>query len=142
MPGERVLIDTSVWIFTLRKNPVQEIVQRVDRLLAENAVATIGLVKLELLGGVKTEAEFRRLGSRLGALHLIETDAGLWEEAASLAFRLRREGLTVPSTDVLIAAGALRTRARIMHADTHFDEMARKLPLQVESYVRQLARFA
>lgn len=140
MPSDLVLIDTSIWIFALRKNSVSEIKQRVDRLLAENAVATMGIIKLELLGGVKTEMELQRLKSRLDSLHIIETDAGLWDEASVLAFQLRRQGLTIPYTDTLIAAGALRAEGVLMHADRHFDEIASKGPLRVESYVKRIVR--
>ena len=140
MPADLYLIDTSVWIFTLRKNPIPGLKRRIDRLLAENAVAIMGMIKLELLGGVKTEAEHHRLRSRLDALHIIETDAGLWDEASVLAFQLRRQGLTIPYTDLLIASGALRANAIIIHADRHFDEIARRSPLQVESHVKDLAR--
>jgi predicted nucleic acid-binding protein len=142
MRGDLVLIDTSLWIFALRKSPQPEILRRVDGLLGEDTVATMGIIKLELLGGVKTEAEFQRLRSRLDALHVIETSAGLWDQASVLAFQLRRQGVTVPYTDVLIATGALEVNALMLHADRHFDEMAGRSPLRVESYVERLARFS
>ncbi len=140
MPDNLVLIDTSVWIFALRKNSIPEIKNRVDALLAVNAVAIVGIIKLELLGGVKTETEFQRLRSRLDTLQIIETDARLWDKASVLAFELRRRGLTVPSTDILIAATALQAGAMILHADHHFDKIATRTSLQVESYVSRLSR--
>lgn len=86
MPDNFVLIDTSVWIFALRKNFIPEIKNRVDGLLAVNAVGIVGIIKLELLGGVRSEAEFQRLKSRLDTLQVIETNARLWDKASVLAF--------------------------------------------------------
>jgi hypothetical protein len=140
MPDKLVLIDTSVWIFALRKNSISEIRDRVNTLLAVNAVAIVGIIKLELLGGVKTEDEFQRLRNRLDTLQIIETNARLWDKASVLAYELRRKGLTVPSTDILIAATALQTDATVLHADHHFDKIAARTSLQVESYASRLSR--
>jgi predicted nucleic acid-binding protein len=129
------LVDTSAWILALRKQPVSAIKERIDLLLADNCVVTVGIIKLELLGGAKTEREFRRLKSRLDALEQVETDTSLWEAAYDLAFALRRSGLTVPYTDIVVAAAALRVDATVIHVDTHFDLMASPLGLKVESLI-------
>lgn len=136
MPNNLFLVDTSVWIFALRKDFIPEVKDRIDNLLKENAVITTGIVKLEILGGTKTEKEFQRLKTRLDALDMVETDTALWEGAYGLAFKLRRKGITVPYTDILIAECALRTEATVVHADAHFDLMANHARLKVESFVQ------
>jgi predicted nucleic acid-binding protein len=40
MPNEFFLVDTSVWIFALRKDPVPQIRNRMDSLLKEDVVKT------------------------------------------------------------------------------------------------------
>jgi predicted nucleic acid-binding protein len=140
MPNERFLVDTSVWIFALRKDPVLQIRNRIDSLLKEDKVITAGIIKLEILAGAKTEKEYRRLKSRFDALESIETDDGLWRNACEHGFKLRRKGLTIPSTDVLIATGALRAGAILFHADAHFDLMEKPLGLRCESYVQALKK--
>jgi predicted nucleic acid-binding protein len=130
------LVDTSVWIFALGKDFILEIKDRIDHLLKENAIITTGIVKLEILGGTKTQNEFQRLKTRLDALDMVETDTALWEEAYRLSFELRRKGITVPYTDILIAACALRTESTVLHADAHFDLMANNISLKVESFVQ------
>lgn len=69
-----VLIDTSAWIFALKKNPFLPLKERIDVLLREDLVLTFGMIKLELLGGAKTRKEFDRLKNRLGALCKVSTD--------------------------------------------------------------------
>ena len=135
MPSELFLVDTSAWILALRKDFLAIIKDRIEQLLKENAIITIGMVKLELLGGTRTEKEFRRLGSRLDALDTVTCDLALWQEAADLAFRLRRKGKTIPYTDILIAAGAFKMQATVVHVDAHFDLLHEFAGLKVESYV-------
>ena len=136
MPNNLFLVDTSAWLFALRKDFMPEVKDRIDHLLKENAIITTGIVKLEILGGTKTQKEFQRLKTRLDALDIVETDTALWEEAYKLSFEFRRKGITVPYTDILIAACALRTESTIVHADAHFDLMANHISLKVESFVQ------
>jgi predicted nucleic acid-binding protein len=140
MPNELFLVDTSVWIFALRKDPVLQIRDRIDFLLKEDTVITTGIIKLELLAGTKTEKEYNRLKSRFDALESIETDEALWRNACKHGFKLRRRGLTIPATDILIASCALQTGAILLHADMHFDLMEKPLSLRAESYVLALKK--
>jgi predicted nucleic acid-binding protein len=140
MPNNIFLVDTSAWIFALRKDYLPVIKDRMDYLLKENAIITTGIVKLEILGGTRTENEFRRLKSRLDALDLVETDSALWESSFQMAFNLRRKGVTVPYTDIMIAACAEKAEATLLHADSHFDLMSREIGVNVESYVPEIGK--
>jgi len=133
MPINRFLVDTSVWIFALKKDYSPKIKERIDQLLLKDLIITAGMIKLELLGGTKTESEYRRLKTRLQALDSIETDESLWESAYAMAFELRRNGITVPYTDILIATCALEAGVTLLHADSHFDLICRKSELRAES---------
>ncbi len=135
MPNNLFLVDTSAWILALRKDFLPGIKDRIAYLLKENAIITYGMIKLELLGGTKEEKEFQRLKIRLDALEMVETNTSLWERAYDLAFSLRRKGITVPYTDILIAASALMMDATVVHADSHFDLMGPHCGLKVESFV-------
>jgi len=135
MPNNLFLLDTSVWIFALRKRFIPAIKDRVSHLLKEYVVLTTGMIKLEILGGTKTENEFQRLKVRLDALDIVKTSSSLWEKAYGIAFKLHRRGITVPYTDILIAACALQTESTLVHADAHFDLMASHIGLRVESFV-------
>jgi len=53
---------------------------------------------------------------------------------------LRRRGITIPSTDILIGTCALNVGAILVHADTHFDLMVNPLHLQTESHVQALKK--
>jgi len=138
MTSNPFLVDTSAWLLALRKNFLPKVKDRIDHLLKEDVVITTGIVKLEILGGTKTEREFQRLKTRLDALDAVETDVELWDRAYGLAFKLRRKGVTLPYTDILIAACALNAKAIILHADAHFDLISKHIELKVESFAQDV----
>jgi predicted nucleic acid-binding protein len=132
------LIESSAWIFVLRVKPVEPLRRRIDELLQQGVVATTGMVRLELLGGAKTRAEFDRLAFVTQGLEQLSADGSAWLRAAELAFALRRQGITVPNSDVLIAAVAIENDAILVHADAHFERIAQHSELTTESYVEYL----
>ena len=132
------MVGTSAWLLALSKNFPPKAKDRIDHLLKEDVVITTGIVKLEILGGTKTEREFQRLKTRFDALDAVETDVELWDRAYGLAFKLRRKGVTLPYTDILIAACALNATAIILHADAHFDLISKHIELKVESFAQDV----
>ena len=139
MHNKLFLVDTSAWIFALRKDSIPHVRNRIDLLLKDDLVITTGMIKLEIVSGAKSEKERKRLKGRFEALDSVETDDQLWESACELGFKLRRKGLTIPYTDILIAACALKAESIVLHADAHFDLMANHIKMEVESLVREVA---
>jgi len=128
MPNDTFLVDTSAWLFALRKDANPEVKSRLDTLLREDAVVISGIIKLELLGGTRTREEFSRLKSRLDALpYVLMEEPLLWDLASEMAFDLRRKGITIPYTDILIASAAVKEDIILLHANVHFDQVAKKV---------------
>jgi hypothetical protein len=134
----RYLVESSAWISVLRSKPVEPLRRRIDELLQQGVVATTGMIRLELLGGAKTRAEFDRLAFVTQGLDQLSADDSTWLRAAELAFALRRQGITVPNPDMLIAAVAIENNATLVHADAHFERIAQHSQLKTESYVEYL----
>lgn len=130
-----ILIDTSVWLFALRRDFHPVIKERVEKMLVTDKVAINGIVQIELLGGAKSQKEYDRLFQRLDSLYHIEADRSLWNRASKLAFELRQKGITVPYADIFIASSALKEDTLLVHADSHFDLIADHSDLKVESLV-------
>ncbi len=130
-----VLIDTSAWLFALKKDFHPAIKKRIEELLLESDVAINGMIELELLGGARSENEYNRLKNRLEALYYVEADRPLWYLASKIAFDLKRKGMSIPYPDIVIAASALKEGAVLIHADSHFDLIAEHTDLKVESLV-------
>jgi predicted nucleic acid-binding protein len=130
-----VLIDTSVWVPYLRRNPDPEIVRSVQGWLTADQAATTEIIRMELLQAARNAAEFDRLGVTLDALHLRTPDAATWRAAARNAFTLRRAGVIVPTIDILIATLAQQHGTQLAHADHHYELMAPHLGLQTISFL-------
>ncbi|VAX37436.1 hypothetical protein MNBD_UNCLBAC01-1076, partial [hydrothermal vent metagenome] len=73
--------------------------------------------------------EFYNLSEELAALHQLEFTPEIWAHASELGFSLRRKGLKIPNTDLLIAASSLIHQYPLWHRDKHFDLIAQHYPL-------------
>ncbi len=131
MDKKRVLVDTSAWIEALRPSGSKEIKEKVDVLLGEDCVATSGIIKLELLSGTRTEKEYHELSEDLESLHYIPTSEDVWRYSYRLSRDIKKAGLSIPATDLLIASVAITAGCEIMHLDKHFTFLAKHSPLQV-----------
>ncbi len=137
--AELYLVDTSAWVFALRRSPKEAVRSRIQQLAEADAVATCGVVELELLGGAVSQQELAQLERQLKGVHRLPAEETDWGSAARLTFSLRRAGVTVSSTDALLAALAMRHNAILVHADRDFDLIAAHSDLRVESLVEALS---
>ena len=53
----------------------------------------------------------------------VPSDNRLWSSATDLAWKLVRQGITIPGPDLVIAASALRLGAAVMTSDAHFSRI-------------------
>jgi tRNA(fMet)-specific endonuclease VapC len=120
-----VLIDTSAWIEFLRsKNSgAASVIEAVQRHLELDQARLCGVVQAELLQGIKTPKELDQLQLLFETVPLLETLDADWLAAGHLARQLRARGKTVPLTDALIAAVAMRSKAQVLTLDHHFKEL-------------------
>ncbi len=119
-----VLVDSSAWIESLRRNGDVKVKLAVEGLLEAYEAQWCSPVRLEVLGGARLE-ERAHLGKRFSVIPYRSCQEDDWERAVALAWRLRTQGLTVPWLDVLIAAIAIHDGVRLYAIDTHFQEIAK-----------------
>lgn len=133
-----ILVDTSAWIEFQRATESTADHRLTKALEAEEPLATMGIVILELLAGARDERQardLRRLLDRCRFLPLQEPSDH--ESAAALYRACRREGTTIRRLpDCLIAAVAIRTGAALLYQDADFDAIARHAPLPILSVER------
>lgn len=134
MNRKHVLVDTSAWIAALRPSGSKEAKEKIEILLGEDCVAISGIIKLELLSGARTDKEYRELLEDLESLHYIPTDEGVWRCSYRLSRDIKKEGLSIPAADLLIASVAITAGCEIMHLDKHFTLLARHGPLQIMAF--------
>ena len=124
MPS-RVLVDTSAWIDALRGDGDREIRDAVKELTADGEAVLCDIVRLELWNGTSGVAEARMLRDLERELECVPTTAAVWAAARDLARACRARGVTVPATDLLVAACADAHGLGLLHHDAHFDLIAR-----------------
>lgn len=120
-----ILIDTSSWIHLLRPDGDPAVRRRVEAALTAGDACWCPLVALELWNGARGDREKRVLREFERALPMLPIDAEVWLAANELARRARGGGLTLPATDLLIAACARRHGAVLETADKDFELLQR-----------------
>ncbi|AEF17972.1 MULTISPECIES: type II toxin-antitoxin system VapC family toxin [Thermoanaerobacterium] len=115
---DNILVDTSVWIEYFRDK--REIVEIIDDMLLQGKVYITGLIIAELFQGVKTEKERGMLERYIDSIPTVSCDYKDWIEIGKLSFKLRRDGKTIPLSDVLIAYLSIKNDMMIFSFDGHF----------------------
>lgn len=129
MSGKQLfIVDTSTWVLALRKDGSPEAAAWLHDALAEEKVVLAPLVKIELLLGAGDEAHYAALRRELDALPQLPASDQLYDQAADLAFSLRRKGRTLPLIDLLIAAFAIVHSCILVHHDRHYELIREALP--------------
>ncbi len=113
-----VLPDSSYFISRAREgvDPFQELRGHAE----ECEFATCGIVVLEVCRGRRDPGLYRRFLERFGVMIFLPSSNAIWERATQLAWRMDRQGLVIPATDILIAATALQAGAAVLTSDAHF----------------------
>ncbi len=117
-----ILVDTSSWIEYLRGTE-SEAGDRVEVLVLSGEAAWCDMTLVELWHGARGAKEKKELAEMEKEIDRVSVDAGVWRLAAQLALKSREKGLTVPLSDIIIAACAVRNGLKLEHVDSHFDKL-------------------
>lgn len=115
----RVLADTGVWIEFFRKN--SSISNGLESLIVQDLIEVCGVVLFELLQGIKSGTEKLKVQEILLNLPYIEINKVIWQKSAEISLNLKKRGLTVPFSDILIGALAIENNLSVFTLDKHFD---------------------
>jgi len=130
MSGERVLVDTSVWVEYFRgDSPL--VSDKVDRLLSEAEICVPKIVLAELLQGAKSNREISVIEDFLEAFLIIDQGPDTWIKAGKLSRELKGRGKTFHLIDCYIAMIADESRCAVFSLDAHFQEIRKVLPLRL-----------
>jgi predicted nucleic acid-binding protein len=125
-----VIVDTSVWSLTLRRNaPEAPIANRLRILMTEDRVKIFGAIRQEILSGIRTPDQFIRLRDYLRAFPDLVLEAEDYEVAAEFFNTCRRRGIQGSNTDFLICAVAHRRNYSILTTDQDFRNFQACLPI-------------
>jgi predicted nucleic acid-binding protein len=133
------LVDTSVWSLALRRRArdlsvaEQAAVAELGELIREGRARMIGLVRQELLSGIRTQAQFEKLRGILRSFDDEPVDTSDYEAAAEASNKCRSRGVAVSVSDMLICAISLSRGWSIFTTDPDFRNYAKVLGMNLHA---------
>jgi hypothetical protein len=133
------LVDTSVWSLALRRRPgdltsgEQSVVDELVDLTREGRARIIGLIRQELLSGIKTAAQHEKLRVALRAFPDVPIATSDYEAAAKVSNDCRSRGIAASVVDALICQIALARQWSIFTTNPDFKAYAKVLPIKLHA---------
>ncbi|WP_121812734.1 type II toxin-antitoxin system VapC family toxin [Mucilaginibacter kameinonensis] len=130
-----ILVDTSVWV-NFFKGIETESSKYLKNNLANIVVATCPTVVQEILQGIVSESELRKVKSYFDSMtKLVEDPYKIAVQAATLYRDLRRKGVTIrKANDCLIALYAINNKIALLHDDKDFHFIAQNSTLRTVEF--------
>jgi hypothetical protein len=129
----KFLVDSTIWIEFFRGNN-DGVIDFILPLIEEDKIYYNGIILSELLIGSSNQKEFSFLEKNFEGFKHLETDEKMFLKASQMGFKLRRKGMTIPLTDLIIAAHALHHDLTLVTADPHFSLVNKKIKLDLEFF--------
>ena len=131
------LVDTSIWSLVLRRrqedlsSAERALVNALSELIQGGRVRILGLVRQELLSGIRNPSKFETIRAALRAFpdELVYTEDH--ESAARANNDCRSKGISVTAVDILLCAVAMRRGWAVFASDPDFQHYAKVLPLKL-----------
>lgn len=130
------LVDTSVWSLALRRraedrnDKEERLVAELSELVREGRACMLGLIRQELLSGIKTSEQYEKLRLTLRAFPDERLDTPDYEAAAQASNACRSKGIAISVVDALICAVANSRDWTIFTTDPDFTNYGTILPIK------------
>jgi predicted nucleic acid-binding protein len=118
-----ILVDTSVVIDFLRTSDA-----KLGNLFQTQNAAICGITRAEVLWGTRSPKHRTALLAALNSFRQIPILEQFWDEAGDHLASLRRNGITVPFQDVIIATVAIANDTELWTRDKQFQMIQTVLP--------------
>ncbi|MGO8818563.1 MAG: PIN domain-containing protein [Terriglobia bacterium] len=133
------LVDTSVWSLALRRQRrdltagEKSVVNELADLTREGRARIIGLIRQELLSGIRTPAQYKKLRVALRAFPDEPIATSDYEAAAGASNACRAKGIAASLVDALICQIAISREWNVFTTDSDFKTYATALPLKLHA---------
>jgi predicted nucleic acid-binding protein len=132
-----VLVDTSVWSLALRRKSgdlsarERDLSVALAELIREGRAQIVGVVRQELLSGIREAERFEKLRDYLRAFDEPVLEIADYEAAAEAHNRCRSRGIAGSAIDFLICAVALRREWQVFTSDGDFEAYSKALAVRL-----------
>jgi hypothetical protein len=132
-----IVLDTSILSLAFRRRSREAgdeppLVTALRKLIADDAPLAIpGIVLQELLSGVRSGEQFRKLQRAMAGFPLLLADESHHLRAAQISNACRRHGVACSTIDTLIAAQVIESGGKLFTTDVDFQQIAIHSPLKL-----------
>jgi predicted nucleic acid-binding protein len=120
----KLLVDTPVWSLALRRKNIaslsldeQKLKAELVRAIQDGRVAMLGLLRHELLSGIKEKAQFDKVKAALDPYLDEPINTADHEHAARVYNECRNQGVEAGTVDIVICAVAVRRGWEVLSGD-------------------------
>jgi predicted nucleic acid-binding protein len=127
-----VVVDSSVWSLALRRNTPNDAIPIINILrdfISDGRVVLLGVIRQEVLSGIRYTEQFVRLRDYLRAFPDLELISEDYELAAEFFNTCRSKGVQGSNTDFLLCAVAHRRSYSIFTTDKDFENFRLHIPI-------------
>ena len=130
------IVDTSVWSLALRRRAEDlnqreaHLVAELSELVREGRACMVGLIRQELLSGIKSPEQYEKLRMTLRAFPDEVLNTSDYEAAAKASNACRSKGVAISVVDALICAVANSRDWTIFTTDPDFRNYETVLPIK------------
>ena len=115
-----IMIDSSCWIKFFR-NSDKNVADKVQYLIENDNACICGIIELELVQGIKSEKQKRQVEELFSYIKYSDLQRRDFINAGSRIRDLRKKGITLAPSDVLIAELCIRNSITLYSLDKDFD---------------------
>ena len=135
-----LLVDTCIWSLSLRRRngdlSRKELaaVNELRAAIEKGDARILGIVRQELLSGIKSQQQFQTLKETLSAFPDVDVESADYVEAARLANVCRSKGVAAHVVDMLLCAIAERHGWEIFTSDPDFERYSKLIGVRLHDY--------
>jgi predicted nucleic acid-binding protein len=128
----KVLVDTDVWSEAFRSRAVPSPhVKELRRLIGEGRVQMIGILRMEILSGIRDVVVFETLRERLAAFPDRPLDTEVFETAARFLNQCRSKGIQGSYNDFVLCGCSVLWDIPILSKDQDYAQYRKVLPIRL-----------
>jgi predicted nucleic acid-binding protein len=130
----KVIVDTDVWSEAFRKRGEKSLyLAELKTLIEESRVELLGVVKLEILCGIRDRLVFDRIAKSLSPFPTHAMTSEVFVTAAEFLNTCRSKGIQGSNNDFLICAASALWGLPILTKDQDFKRYQKHLPISLAS---------
>ena len=128
-----IIVDTSIWSLALRRKKKLNFIEvfQLEKLIENYQIEMLGVIRQEILSGIKEESQFKLLKEYLRAFPDYDVTTLDHETAAEFFNTCRKKGVQASNTDYLICAVAVNNNFEIFTNDKDFNLLRKHLPIKL-----------